>query len=60
MYVVNGYYFYLAWKPNQKSNLLFVLRESCQRKMLHGSLPLGGATTFACKSQECVWQDWYI
>ena len=21
---------------------------------------MGGATTFACKSQECLWQDWYI
>ncbi len=21
---------------------------------------LGEATTFACKSQECLWQDWYI
>ncbi len=21
---------------------------------------MGGATTFACKSQGCLWQDWYI
>ncbi len=21
---------------------------------------MGGATTFACKIQECPWQDWYI
>ena len=21
---------------------------------------MGNATTFACKSQECHWQDWYI
>ena len=21
---------------------------------------IGGATTFACKSQGCLWQDWYI
>ncbi len=22
--------------------------------------PKEGPTTFACKSQECLWQDWYI
>ncbi len=21
---------------------------------------IGGATTFACKSQGCLWSDWYI
>ncbi len=21
---------------------------------------IGAATTFACKSKECLWQDWYI
>ena len=41
--------------------VLVLLRKTFEIVVLLSIGDIGGADrTFACKSQECLWQDWYI